>query len=222
MIQLRLEVQLLSDALIASGEGFGAIIDSDILFDDVGLPYIPARRLKGCLHDCANKAEAYLMDCDLSWPISAALTFGHSGQSKPAPVYFSDLKIQEYEANYAWLKYLLNEKEIAQILSKNSVMESMTSIRHQIKINEQGVTQAHSLRTMRVAQKGLIFEGEIQIHAEGDELQHIKNTLVLACRELDEMGLGAKRTRGLGVVECKLFQREQLLNKQLMEALCTA
>lgn len=40
-------LELLSDTLIGSGEGWGATIDTDVVFDDFGLPYIPARRVKG-------------------------------------------------------------------------------------------------------------------------------------------------------------------------------
>ena len=119
METLELQLTLQSDALIASGEGFGAIIDSDILFDDVGLPYIPAKRLKGCLHDCACKAQQMLKDCGIPEGISADLVFGKSGQKTPAPVYFSDLHIKEYEANHEWLAYLqqkqLNLNGISQL-----------------------------------------------------------------------------------------------------------
>jgi CRISPR/Cas system CMR subunit Cmr4 (Cas7 group RAMP superfamily) len=48
-----LKLTLLSPCLIGSGEGFGAVIDSDIVFDEFGIPYIPAKRIKGCLRDSA-------------------------------------------------------------------------------------------------------------------------------------------------------------------------
>ena len=51
MMNHKINVKLKSDALIGSGEGFGAIIDTDVVFDEVGIPYIPGRRIKGCLKD---------------------------------------------------------------------------------------------------------------------------------------------------------------------------
>ena len=38
MTEFYLKIKLLSDALVGSGESFGANIDSDIYFDDFGLP----------------------------------------------------------------------------------------------------------------------------------------------------------------------------------------
>ena len=52
---MKITIKLLSDALINSGEGFGAIIDSDVVFDDIGLPYIPAKRIKGLSEGCRKR-----------------------------------------------------------------------------------------------------------------------------------------------------------------------
>lgn len=41
-----IEIQLISDAIIGSGEGFGSLIDTDIVFDGLGVPIIPARRIR--------------------------------------------------------------------------------------------------------------------------------------------------------------------------------
>jgi CRISPR/Cas system CMR subunit Cmr4 (Cas7 group RAMP superfamily) len=47
----RLELHLESPVLIGSGEGWGSVIDTDVVFDEVGLPFIPARRVKGVLRE---------------------------------------------------------------------------------------------------------------------------------------------------------------------------
>ena len=39
MKTLTIELKLLSNTLIGSGEGFGAIIDTDVVFDETGIPY---------------------------------------------------------------------------------------------------------------------------------------------------------------------------------------
>ena len=52
-----IEIQLISDAIIGSGEGFGSLIDTDIVFDGLGVPFIPARRIKGCLRDAARRCR---------------------------------------------------------------------------------------------------------------------------------------------------------------------
>ena len=45
----KLRITLRSDLCAGSGESFGNSVDTDICISDAGLPYIPARRLKGCL-----------------------------------------------------------------------------------------------------------------------------------------------------------------------------
>ena len=39
-------ISLESNCLLGSGEGWGSVVDADIVFDNIGLPYFPARRLK--------------------------------------------------------------------------------------------------------------------------------------------------------------------------------
>lgn len=134
-----LSIKLLSDALINSGEGFGAIIDSDVVFDDVGLPYIPAKRIKGCLRDAAREACEMLKsaqvisfinldksDEDREYKIIEQV-FGSPGKELPAPAYFSHLTIDDYENNRQWLKYFTEKytkehEDVRVILLKNIVL----------------------------------------------------------------------------------------------------
>ena len=48
-----LKITLLSDLCVGNGESIGNAVDADVCMDRVGLPYIPARRLKGCLKQAA-------------------------------------------------------------------------------------------------------------------------------------------------------------------------
>ena len=41
---MKIEMELLSDAIPGSGEGLAGIIDSDITYNEFGIPYIPAKR----------------------------------------------------------------------------------------------------------------------------------------------------------------------------------
>ena len=57
MNNYKLVLELKSPTLIGSGSGFGAEIDTDIVFDELGLPYIPSKRIKGCLRDAIKEIE---------------------------------------------------------------------------------------------------------------------------------------------------------------------
>ena len=55
MATYTIQIELLSSTLIGSGSGFGATIDADVMLDECGVPYIPVKRIKGCLKDAAEE-----------------------------------------------------------------------------------------------------------------------------------------------------------------------
>lgn len=52
-----LKIVLRSDLCAGNGESAGNSVDTDVCMDGAGLPYIPARRLKGCLRQSAYDME---------------------------------------------------------------------------------------------------------------------------------------------------------------------
>ncbi|MGV8122532.1 MAG: RAMP superfamily CRISPR-associated protein [Candidatus Xenobiia bacterium LiM19] len=219
MRKLTLELLLLSNTLIGSGEGFGAIIDTDIIFDDTGIPYIPAKRIKGCLRDSAEQVKRMFEISDISIPIHTDTIFGKQGQDKTCPVCFSNLVIQDYEACAQWFEYLTHDDSLGKIVTKDRIIRSFTDIRQQTRISEErGVAEDHSLRTIRLIKKGVAFFGDVEIdHCENED--DVINTLALASINLRL--LGTKRTRGLGEVQCALKEKGvpiPIMNK--VEALC--
>ena len=52
-----LKITLRSDLCVGNGESVGNTVDTDVCMDEAGLPYIPARRLKGCLKQAAQELE---------------------------------------------------------------------------------------------------------------------------------------------------------------------
>ena len=234
-----LSIKLLSDALINSGEGFGAIIDSDVVFDDVGLPYIPAKRIKGCLRDAAREVCAMLEEAQVYAFLNLDKTkdgeyqifeqvFGAPGKEFPAPVYFSHLTIDDYGKNRQWLEYLRDKytkehedsskaKYRTGILTRDSVLTTFTTIRQQTAISKEGVADEHSLRTIRVLKKGIVFHGEI--HALENDQNTVK-LLTLGCLNLRR--IGTKRNRGFGEVDCRLLDgAKEVSILDELEALCT-
>lgn len=210
MENLTVHVTLKSDALIGSGEGFGAIIDSDIVFDPYGVPFIPAKRFKGCLRDSACDVEEMYQKADAASPVQVDETFGGKGQVHSTDIFFTDLRIPDYEENSAWLDYLFSEFKL--VISTDAVTSAFTYRRQSTRINvETGIAEDHSLRTVRVIKKGYTFIGEIKINSDRVE------TLTLACLNLRRVG--TKRNRGLGEVEVSLFKGKEKL--QIPERLKT-
>ncbi len=215
-----LQLTLNSPTLIGSGEGFGALIDTDIVFDDVGIPLVPAKRIKGCLRDAALDVQEMFACAKIDFPIQIEQTFGRPGDMQSAPVYFSNLTIEQYQQNHLWLSYLLQTDQYPDILSRDRILDTFTEIRQQTAIDEDsGVADDHSLRTIRVVKKGLSFYGQIQVE-DADPDKAIQHTLLLACLNLRV--LGTKRNRGFGEVHCALYaQNKPISIPKKLEELCT-
>ncbi len=215
MKKYMLKLECHSPSLIGSGEGFGAIIDTDIVFDDAGIPYIPAKRIKGCLRDAALEVQEMFRSAQISFPIQVEKTFGESGETHSAPVYFSNLTIKNYKENKEWLEYYLKKPEYQDILSRDRILETFTDVRQQTAIDpKDGVADEHSLRTIRVLKTGMRFFGEVLLESNDEQL---RNTLLLTCFNLRH--IGTKRNRGFGEVRCSLLDgaREIGISKQLEE-----
>jgi len=58
-IHKRMTITLLSDMCCGTGEGDGINLDTTTAFDEMGLPFIPAKRLKGLLRESAEFLADY-------------------------------------------------------------------------------------------------------------------------------------------------------------------
>jgi len=225
MKQYHLEILFKSQTIAASGEGLGAVIDTDIVFDHLGLPYIPAKRIKGCLKDAALDIEDMFKLADVQFDLDLNKTFGYEGSKAGATVYFSNLNIENYDNTKQWLSYLKQKKNkgYESILSREVILKTFTHIRRQTAVGSDGVAKKHSLRTARVIKKGVIFTGNINIDSESmSELEEktVLNTLILACSVFRHMG--TSRTRGFGEIACRIkaIDGNYLPIPEELEALC--
>ncbi|MHA1439591.1 MAG: RAMP superfamily CRISPR-associated protein [Promethearchaeota archaeon] len=193
---MKLMIKTLSHALIGSGEGSG-IIDSDIIFDDLGIPYIPSRRIKGLLRKSLNEV-CEILDINKSY-ISEIL--GESGFKK-AKISISNLYIEEYDKIREEIIALKEHNDYKNFLTKDKLLSYFTIIRQQTGINEEGIAEEHSLRTFRVLKSGLKFFVELNLNSLTD---YEKALLYLAC--LNFRRLGTARSKGFGEIKCKLDTR---------------
>ena len=92
MSELDLNIELLSDTLVGSGEGWGVTIDSDIVFDKYGLPYIPAKRIKGCLRESALEVLEMFEQAKIDFASEEEFDtlFGKVGQAESGVLSFSN------------------------------------------------------------------------------------------------------------------------------------
>jgi CRISPR/Cas system CSM-associated protein Csm3 (group 7 of RAMP superfamily) len=200
MPSIDLNIELLSDTLVGSGEGWGATIDSDIVFDEYGLPYIPAKRIKGCLRESAVEVLEMFEQAKIKFVSQTEIDslFGKAGQAESGELSLSNAYIENYASNKQWIEWLENRP--GSIFSKDTVLNTFTSIRRQTAIKKSGVKKEHSLRISRVLNRGLKFSAKIEA-SENTEKKQIE-FLSFAARNLRH--IGTNRNRGFGLVTCSL------------------
>lgn len=202
MNEFTIELNLLSDCLVGSSEGFGAIIDTDIVFDEIGIPYIPAKRLKGLFKDSASELLEYLGD---KISIDIDRLFGKTGSQTNGLLCFPNLYIKEYEENFRYLTYFIENNSRDRLnITKEKILNYFTSIRNRTAI-EDGISKEHSLRKLRVLSCHESFFGNILL----DKCD--ANIFALICQNVRY--IGSNRNRGLGEVQINLMFNQTNFNK---------
>lgn len=194
---MKLRIKLLSDFCTGSGEGFNSTVDTDAVFDEYGFPYIPAKRLKGCIREsCLELEELGVIPMG-----SVTRMFGREGD-KPSLFSLSDSYPEDYEA---MLSDLMREKD--KILTNyQNVVALYSYTRAQTALNpDTGTAEKNSLRTIRVVKKGMVFESDLRISPQmtNEEKEYLK----LGAELVTHMGI--HRTRGLGTVKITLQEAKE-------------
>lgn len=184
---MEISIKLLSDLCCYSGEVYNTTVDTDVVYDDYGLPYIPAKRLKGCIREAA--LELYEMGL---LPHYNAI-FGKEGSDASAFT-ISNAKLRDYEK----IVNGLNQFEKADFVNQQKVLSLYTYLRTQTAVDTNtGTAIENSLRTLRVLKKGLIFHVDVDLK-NNDYAEEFKNAVSMVKH------MGVSRTRGLGLVELKV------------------
>lgn len=206
-----ISIKLLSDLCCYSGEVYNTTVDTDVVYDDYGLPYIPAKRLKGCIREAA--LELYEMGL---MPHYNAI-FGKEG-SEASAFTISNARLENYDAKVKELKQF----EKTDFVNQQNVLSLYTYLRTQTAVDTNtGTAIENSLRTLRVLKKGLIFYADVDLENNA-YVKEFKNAVSMVKH------MGVSRTRGLGLVELKiknnlsasvkhvLFKENELKNENMI------
>lgn len=180
-----LKITLMSDLCAATGQHYAAMIDLDTAIDEYGVPFIPSRRLKGCMREIAQ----YFIDDE-----KINLIFGKPGQSDSGTLHISDAKIKNHDD-------FIN-------IPAEKVADYFCSARGETAI-ENDTAKENSLRYIRVvnqhdkhSKKPLEFFAKIEFdESVSDEMFKIVKAL---------RNIGYHRNRGLGAVKCELIDDENV------------
>lgn len=187
-----LVVQLLSDSTFGAS-GFADGIDREVAYDErTGLPVIPGRTLRGLLRESWRSMAAVFPEL----AEAADRLFGRAGEiGEGAIVRLDDGQLDR--DTRAWARYAV-ERENG--LSPREILGSLTALRRQLAVGQDGVAQAEAARVERVVLRGCRFEAALTWLTAPD-------AAALRCLALATLATrhgGAGRSRGRGLLHCYL------------------
>ena len=199
-----IKITLLSDLCAGSGESEGNTIDTDICTDAFGIPYIPARRIKGCLRQAAEELRA--MGHKLASKENIVRLFGDAEGTESAFT-VGNAYISGIDSLTSYLRKKENPdlpESAKKIKNAANITKLFTSVRGQTSLKD-GVKVENTLRFTRVLNHydplALGTSKEMELYAKlyletADE--DMKELLKLCCSATRHMG--NNRNRGLGNV----------------------
>lgn len=184
-------------------------VDSDVVHDNWGLPYFPAKRFKGLLYESALELVEMAEQSGTTFVTSSDVErLFNRGEEDQTNLIISDFHIPHYEKLKREWEYL--QKTYPKEITANDVLERYTSIRYQTAINaETGVAMEGSLRNLRVVDSPCRFEGVVELT---EAVKDCEGLLALALQNLRSAGL--KRNRGFGQITC--FIKDEKTQSQLV------
>ena len=181
-----LEIILNSDLCAGNGESAGNSIDSDVCIDDAGIPYIPSRRIKGCLKQAAFdlKKMGYTLASDRNIIALFGDAYGNEGAFSICDAMIKDANgIRQYLNTE--IKNSDNSDEIKDMAHASKIVNLFTSVRGQTMLDD-GCKVDNSLRFTRVVNQydplSLFTENDNKADidcSEADKLVKISYKVVL-------------------------------------------
>lgn len=211
-------ITLKSDLCVGSGYSYAGVVDSDSCYDECGLPFIPAKRIKGCIREAVETTLYSLYSED-----DIASVFGVSGDDHSSSFMLENAYIGEYEQIFEYLmEKHISKSDKFSAFGAQEVLGRFSYVMGQTRM-ENGVAEKGSLRYTRsinhfspVNGEEMVFRAEFSCNTEDWDL--ISNG-AKATRHI-----GLKRNRGLGNVRIEAVERnndkkidDSLINEENLE-----
>lgn len=198
MPDYKIQVELITEAIFGSGYSIPGSVDLEIVYDDLGLPYMKAKTFKGNFRESMEEIVEVLGQEKYEPILQGLLGKAEAGVDQWKTLKFSDMSLSSN------IRHTLRQAILEGKLESQEIKEALTDIRSFTSIDEDGSSRQGSLRQMRVIKKGLIFE--VDLHSER-ELSNMELGLIsVAAGNLRH--IGSMRTRGKGEVECSFLENE--------------
>ena len=203
----QIKVTLHSDLCAGSGQSLGNRVDTDICTDSYGIPYIPARRIKGCLREASEELSDLGLFCATQKSIEK-LFGGKHGEEGGFQI--SDARLPGIGELQGYIERVKHEGTDLEkrATHPNSIAQMYSYRRGQTRLAD-GVKVDGSLRFINVLKhydpidKNHGKEIEFFADVEGDFSDNLKELLNACCKAVRHIGLN--RNRGLGNVSLEFI-----------------
>lgn len=199
----KISITLRSDLCTGSGYSYAGVVDNDVCYDDAGLPYIPARRLKGCLRETADTVLY------IKYGSRAGKLFGSAGSSsynrrddrKRGEKEKKSIQIgNAYPEHYAGLRAALKEgRNRNAFYNSQNVLQRFSRVLGQTSIVD-GVADDLTLRYTRVINQYAPWGESVPMTFFADITYDPEDEAILEDVLRATRHIGLKRTRGMGNV----------------------
>ena len=204
MVSYQLRLTLLSDATFGRGDGVAGLVDTEVQHDDVGLPFLAGRTLKGLLGaECADivfALERAQPAQKQRWLAASNRLFGCSGAALDgeAILHVGAARLPDDLRQALW------DDMQKRRLTRADILETVTALRRQTAMDVWGAPKVNTLRTMRVILRGTVFRASLDFVAEPqpDDL-----ALLAACVKAFRRA-GTGRNRGRGRMQAELLDKD--------------
>lgn len=178
-MELKYKIEFFTDWHCGSGLSAGADLDSLVVKDSDGLPFIPGKTIKGLLREAVEDISQLKKETNAGWITDAFGNFGDKDDSKRGYLFFTNAELPEMEQK---------------AIKSNNVSKFLYRGIANTAIDIDGVAKNKSLRKIEVVVPCVLYGsiktidtdniGDVFIHIE-EAFSHIKR-------------LGQNRNRGLG------------------------
>lgn len=198
-----IEIELLSETILGSGNVVPGFVDLEVVHDENGLPYLNGKTLKGRLRKEAENIVA--LGNEIFFEESLNNIFGSSNKGILNKITFSKCEVSD---NIKKLieSQLKNSNEI----EANDILDALTDVRYFTSIEKNGTKKDGSLRTIRVINKKLRLIGNITCLNKLEE----KEEMLLALSVAGLKHIGLMCSRGKGNVRCLLYKENNEISKK--------
>lgn len=215
-----LNISLESDICMGNGESKGNAIDRDICTTKEGIPYIPARRIKGCLRQTASFLRGHGYKNATASAVQKLFgdEYGTGGN-----LVIDDANIENLAGLKAAIEELKNnpsKKYLKHTVIPENMKKIYTAVRGQTRL-ENGIKVNNTLRFTRVLTKNnpvfnenetVCFRAPVYLEDESEEQLELLKACCKGTRHL-----GTSRNRGLGNVSISLCEMNQLQSERKTE-----